>query len=51
MLLPGVGEIIGGSMRSWDEQELMDGFKRENIDPSAYYWYTDQVRRQQKHAT
>jgi len=43
VLLPGVGEIIGGSMRSWDEQQLMEGFKREGIDPSPYYWYTDQV--------
>ena len=29
LLLPNVGEIIGGSMRIYDEKELFDGFKRE----------------------
>jgi asparaginyl-tRNA synthetase len=31
-------------MRSWDMQELLDGYKREGIDPTPYYWYIDQVR-------
>ena len=26
------------------QQELLDGFKREGIDPQTYYWYTDLVR-------
>ncbi|KYN36647.1 Asparaginyl-tRNA synthetase, cytoplasmic [Trachymyrmex septentrionalis] len=42
VLLPNVGEIVGGSMRTWDHEELMEGYKRENIDPTPYYWYTDQ---------
>ena len=31
-------------MRIWKEEEMMEGFKRAGIDPSHYYWYTDQVR-------
>jgi asparaginyl-tRNA synthetase len=36
------GEVVGGSMRSWDWEELMAGYKREGIDPAPYFWYTDQ---------
>ncbi|KAH9279436.1 Asparagine--tRNA ligase, cytoplasmic [Echinococcus granulosus] len=42
LLLPGVGEIVGGSMRMPEYDGLMEGYKREGIDPTPYYWYTQQ---------
>uniref|UniRef100_A0A2K6R9P9 Asparagine--tRNA ligase, cytoplasmic n=1 Tax=Rhinopithecus roxellana TaxID=61622 RepID=A0A2K6R9P9_RHIRO len=42
VLMPNVGEIVGGSMRTCDAEEIMAGYKREGIDPAPYYWYTDQ---------
>ena len=41
VLVPGVGEIIGGSQRE-ERLDVLEGRMRETgLDPTAYWWYLD----------
>ena len=41
LLVPGIGEIIGGSQREERPDVLTENFTRHGIDPEAYAWYAD----------
>jgi asparaginyl-tRNA synthetase len=41
VLVPGVGEIIGGSQREERLDVLEQRMKEQHLDPQAYWWYLD----------
>ncbi len=42
LLIPGVGEIVGASIRADDYETLLKAYEQEGISSADYYWYTDQ---------
>ncbi|CAF3802950.1 unnamed protein product [Rotaria sordida] len=42
VLMPGVGEIIGGSMRMTSLKDLSESFRQNGLTLEPYYWYLDQ---------
>ncbi|MCJ1407672.1 hypothetical protein MMC19_001743 [Ptychographa xylographoides] len=41
LLMPGVGEIAGASMRMEGYEELLDAFRKHGLSEADYYWYSD----------
>ncbi len=41
VLVPGIGEIIGGSQREERLPVLLENFAKHGLDPAAYSWYAD----------
>lgn len=41
LLVPGIGEIIGGSERETDYNLLIARMQELNMDIQSYKWYTD----------
>ena len=41
LLVPGIGEIIGGSQREEDYDKLLNRMKQLNMDIENYWWYLD----------
>ena len=44
LLVPGMGELIGGSQREERYQLLLNKIKNANLDPEIYSWYLDTRR-------
>jgi len=41
VLVPGIGEVIGGAQREERLDQLLDNLKSHQLNPDDYWWYTD----------
>lgn len=41
VLVPGIGEVIGGAQREERLQQLLDNMAFHKLNPQDYWWYTD----------
>jgi len=41
VLVPGIGEVIGGAQREERLDQLLDNMKFRNLRPEDYWWYAD----------
>ena len=41
VLVPGIGEIVGGSQREERLDVLLANFQKHHLNPEAYSWYAD----------
>jgi asparaginyl-tRNA synthetase len=41
LLVPGIGEVVGGSQREERLEVLEENMRRHNMDPADYKWYLD----------
>jgi asparaginyl-tRNA synthetase len=41
LLVPGIGEIVGGSQREERLEALEENMRRHHVDPADYKWYLD----------
>lgn len=41
VLVPGIGEVIGGAQREERLEQLLDNMKFHKLDPKDYWWYVD----------
>ena len=41
LLVPGIGELIGGSQREEDVEKLRNRMKELGLDEKDYWWYLD----------
>ncbi len=41
VLVPGIGEVIGGAQREERRDQLLNNMKFQKLQPEDYWWYTD----------
>jgi asparaginyl-tRNA synthetase len=41
VLVPGIGEVIGGAQREERLEQLLENMKFHKLNPQDYWWYTD----------
>ena len=41
LLFPDIGELVGGSERIEDSEQLIESMTQSGLDPAKYEWYID----------